>query len=131
MGPQHQVSFEADAGPHLCLADPDQITQVFWNLVRNGLEAMPDGGRLQVRLRRVGEDVILSVHDQGRGMGREEQRRMFEPFHSSTPMGTGLGLAIVYRIVREHGGDITVKSAPGAGTQVEVRLPLVPVPVEA
>jgi len=131
VGPQHQVSFEADAGPHLCLADPDQITQVFWNLVRNGLEAMPDGGRLQVRLRRVGEDVILSVHDQGRGMGREEQRRMFEPFHSSTPMGTGLGLAIVYRIVREHGGDITVKSAPGAGTQVEVRLPLVPVPVEA
>jgi len=75
--------------------------------------------------------VILSVHDQGRGMGREEQRRMFEPFHSSTPMGTGLGLAIVYRIVREHGGDITVKSAPGAGTEVEVRLPLVPVPVEA
>ncbi len=131
VGPQHQVSFEADAGPHLCLADPDQITQVFWNLVRNGLEAMPDGGRLQVRLRRAGEDVILSVHDQGRGMGREEQRRMFEPFHSSTPMGTGLGLAIVYRIVREHGGDITVKSAPGAGTQVEVRLPLVPVPVEA
>jgi len=131
VGPQHQVSFEADAGPHLCLADPDQITQVFWNLVRNGLEAMPGGGRLQVRLRRAGEDVILSVHDQGRGMGREEQRRMFEPFHSSTPMGTGLGLAIVYRIVREHGGDITVKSAPGAGTQVEVRLPLVPVPVEA
>ena len=131
VGPEHQVTFEADAGPHLCLADPDQITQVFWNLVRNGLEAMPGGGRLQVRLRRAGEDVVLSVHDQGRGMGREEQRRMFEPFHSSTPMGTGLGLAIVYRIVREHGGDITVKSAPGAGTQVEVRLPLVPVPVEA
>jgi signal transduction histidine kinase len=64
-------------------------------------------------------------------MGREEQRRMFEPFHSGTTMGTGLGLAIVYRIVREHGGDITVRSTPDEGTQVEVRLPLVPVPVEA
>lgn len=131
VGPRHEVAFESDAGPHVCLADPDQITQVFWNLVRNGLEAMPGGGRLQVRLRRTAEDVVLSVRDQGRGMGREEQRRMFEPFRSGTPMGTGLGLAIVYRIVREHGGDITVRSAPDAGTQVEVRLPLVPVPVGA
>jgi signal transduction histidine kinase len=54
-----------------------------------------------------------------------------EHFRSGTPMGTGLGLAIVYRIVREHGGDITVKSAPAQGTEVEVRLPLVPLPMEA
>jgi two-component system sensor histidine kinase PilS (NtrC family) len=64
-------------------------------------------------------------------MGREEQRLMFEPFRSGTPMGTGLGLAIVYRIVREHGGDITVKSAPTEGTDVQVRLPRVVLPVEA
>jgi len=131
VGARHDVGFEADAGPHLCLADPDQITQVFWNLARNGLEAMPEGGRLEVRLRRSSDDLVFSVRDQGQGMGREEQRRMFEPFHSSTPMGTGLGLAIVYGIVREHGGDITVRSAPGQGTQVDVRLPLVPIPVEA
>jgi two-component system, NtrC family, sensor histidine kinase PilS len=131
VGPQHSVELDLDAGPHLCLADPDEITQVFWNLARNGLEAMPGGGRLVVSLRRGSDELVLSVRDQGRGMGRAEQRRMFEPFRSGTPMGTGLGLAIVYRIVREHGGDITVKSAPAQGTEVEVRLPQVPLPVEA
>jgi two-component system sensor histidine kinase PilS (NtrC family) len=128
VGPDHVVHFESDAGPHICLADPDQIAQVFWNLARNALEAMPDGGRLDVRLRRAASEVLVTVHDQGRGMGREEQRRLFEPFHSATPMGTGLGLAIVYRIVREHGGDIHVRSVPAQGTEVEVRLPAVAVP---
>ena len=129
--PDHAVVFEADAGPHVCLADPDQIKQVLWNLARNAFEAMPEGGRFDVRLRREGGDVVLSVRDQGRGMGKEEQRRLFEPFHSASPAGTGLGLAIVYRIVREHGGDISVRSAPERGTEVEVRLPLVAVPAEA
>jgi two-component system, NtrC family, sensor histidine kinase PilS len=131
VGPRHLVEFEAEDGPYVCLADPDQITQVFWNLARNGLEAMPGGGRLLVRLSRRADDLVFSVRDQGHGMGREEQRRMFEPFHSGTSMGTGLGLAIVYRIVREHSGEITVRSVPGEGTQVEVRLPMVPVAVEA
>ena len=125
------VEFEADAGPHVCLADPDQIKQVFWNLARNGLEAMPAGGVLQVRLSCRGDDLVLAVRDQGRGMGHDEQQRVFEPFHSDTPMGTGLGLAIVYRIVREHRGDITVRSAPARGTEVEVRLPRVLVTVPA
>jgi two-component system sensor histidine kinase PilS (NtrC family) len=125
------VEFEADEGPHVCLADPDQIKQVFWNLARNGLEAMPGGGVLQVRLSSRGDDLVLSVRDQGRGMGRDEQQRVFEPFHSETPMGTGLGLAIVYRIVREHRGDITIRSAPARGTEVEVRLPRMPVTVPA
>jgi signal transduction histidine kinase len=107
------------------------MKQVFWNLARNALEAMPDGGRLDVRLLREGDEVVLSVHDQGRGMARDEQRRMFEPFHTSTAMGTGLGLAIVFRIVRDHDGDITVRSAPEEGTQIDVRLPLVSVPVPA
>jgi two-component system sensor histidine kinase PilS (NtrC family) len=123
IGLDHAVKLEFDEGPHLCLADPDQITQVFWNLARNALEAMPDGGDLDVRLCRVGAEVLFTVRDQGRGMPRAEQRRVFEPFLSSSPMGTGLGLAIVYRIVREHGGDIRVRSAPAEGTEVEVRLP--------
>jgi two-component system sensor histidine kinase PilS (NtrC family) len=127
IGPDHVVTLEADEGPHLCLADPDQITQVFWNLARNALEAMPDGGDLDIRLRQKGGEVFFVVRDQGRGMGREEQRRVFEPFTSSNPMGSGLGLAIVYRIVREHGGDISVRSEPARGTEVEVRLPLVAV----
>jgi two-component system sensor histidine kinase PilS (NtrC family) len=122
--PDHTVDFEADAGPHVCLADPDQIKQVFWNLTRNALEAMPAGGRLGLSLHREGGEVVLSIRDQGRGFGPEEQRRMFEPFRTASAMGTGLGLAIVFRIVRDHGGDIAVHSAPQEGTQVDVRLPL-------
>ena len=125
--PDHVISFEADGGPHVCAADPDQIKQVFWNLTRNALEAMPDGGRLEVGLRRRGAEVVLSVRDQGRGIGRDQQGRMFQPFRNASGVGTGLGLAIVFRIVQEHGGDIEVRSAPREGTQVDVRLPLVPV----
>jgi two-component system sensor histidine kinase PilS (NtrC family) len=123
----HTVTFDLRDGPHICVADPDQITQVFWNLARNGLEAMPDGGVLSVSLSTRGPDVLLRVCDQGRGMGHEEQRQIFEPFQTRSPMGTGLGLAIVYRIVREHKGDIGIRSVPGQGTEVEVRLPRVPV----
>src|SRR5262249_42017267 len=131
VGPDHGVELSIDEAPHLCLADPDQITQVFWNLARNGLEAMPEGGILKVSLRSEGDDLVLSVRDQGRGMDREEQRRIFEPFQSRTAMGTGLGLAIVYRIVREHRGDITIRSVPRRGTEVEVRLPRVAATVTA
>jgi signal transduction histidine kinase len=126
--PEHRVTFERQGGPHVCLADPDQITQVFWNLARNGLEAMPDGGSLGVFLATRGPDVVLRVCDQGRGIGHDEQRQLFEPFKSRSSMGTGLGLAIVYRIVRAHNGDIGIRSVPGQGTEVEVRLPQVTVP---
>jgi two-component system sensor histidine kinase PilS (NtrC family) len=131
VGPDHRLEFEGDEGPHVCLADADQIAQVFWNLARNALEAMPDGGLLKVRLSRRDGQIVLSVRDQGRGIGREAQRQIFKPFHSRGSMGTGLGLAIVYRIVNEHRGDITVRSVPSEGTEVEVRLPLLSVSVPA
>jgi two-component system sensor histidine kinase PilS (NtrC family) len=113
------------------MASPDQILQVFWNLTRNALEAMPAGGTLWVKLASRDEEVVLSFRDQGRGMGDDERRRVFEPFQSGSPMGTGIGLAIVYRIVREHSGDITVRSVPARGTEVDVRLPLIAVPAVA
>jgi two-component system sensor histidine kinase PilS (NtrC family) len=131
VGADHVVTFEADEGPHVCLADADQIAQVFWNLARNGLEAMPGGGRLDITLRRVERDLVLSVRDEGRGIARDEQRRLFEPLAAAGRPGAGLGLAIVFQIVRQHGGDITVLSAAGQGTQFDVRLPLVSVPVPA
>lgn len=127
VGANHVVEFRADDGPHMCLADRDQILQVFWNLARNGLEAMPDGGLLAIALARQGREIVLSVRDEGRGIDRKEQRRLFEPFRSNTPGGTGLGLSIVYRIVKDHSGDIRLRSVPHQGTEVEVRLPLAPV----
>ena len=131
LSPQHRVEFEVEQGAHLSLADPDQITQVFWNLARNAIEAMPGGGTLSVHLGARGDDLVLVIRDQGRGMDGEERRRLFEPFRPGSRMGMGLGLAIVYRIVRDHRGDITVRSAPAQGTEVEVRLPRVAVGVPA
>jgi two-component system sensor histidine kinase PilS (NtrC family) len=131
LSPGHAVAFECDEGPHVCSADPDQVAQVFWNLSRNALEAMPEGGRLHVTLRRRGPDVVLTVRDEGRGLGRDEQRRIFEPFQGVRSGQGGLGLAIVFRSVREHGGDISVNSAPEAGTEIDVRLPAVPAPAAA
>jgi len=125
LGAAHVVELNADEGPYVCMAERDQIVQIFWNLARNGLEAMPDGGLLEVRLQRQDGQIVLSFRDQGTGMNREQQRRLFEPFHSGKPTGTGLGLSIAYRLVREHHGDITVRSAPRQGTEVQVRLPLV------
>lgn len=131
VSPSHRVEFDLDEGPHVCMADRDQMLQVFWNLVRNGLEAMPEGGVLRVRLWRREQDLVLCVEDEGRGIAPWDQLRIFEPFHSGAGMGTGLGLAIVYRIVQQHQGDIRVHSIRGRGTGVEVHLPLVAVPVPA
>jgi two-component system sensor histidine kinase PilS (NtrC family) len=122
----HRVEFERDAGPHVCLADRDRILQVFWNLSRNALEAMPEGGCLHITLARRRDSVVLTVEDEGTGIGREDARRLFEPFHTRSATGTGLGLAIVYTIVKEHRGDVRVRSAPGRGTQFEVHLPVAP-----
>jgi two-component system sensor histidine kinase PilS (NtrC family) len=125
--PDHRVVFTVAGGPHVCLADPDGISQVFWNLARNGLEAMPSGGELSVNLSAQGNDLVLTVKDEGVGIRKEEQQRIFEPFRTGRAGGTGLGLAVVYSIVQEHGGDIVVRSAQHRGTEVEVRLPRVPV----
>jgi two-component system sensor histidine kinase PilS (NtrC family) len=129
--PDHVVRFEADEGPHVCMADPDQIAQVFWNLARNALEAMPKGGRLDVELRRAGGDVVLTVRDEGRGIAGDAQSRLVGPPLPGARPGTGLGLAIVFQIVRQHGGDISVRTAAGHGTQFDVRLPLVSLAVPA
>jgi two-component system sensor histidine kinase PilS (NtrC family) len=126
VGAAHTVLFDKDVGPHVCLADPHQILQVFWNLARNGLEAMPQGGTLGVRLARRTDAIVVTVRDGGKGIAGDDHRRIFEPFQSQSPVGTGLGLAIVYRIVREHRGDIRVHSEPGKGTSFEVHLPLMP-----
>lgn len=131
VSPTHRVEFDLAAGPLLCLGDADRIAQVFWNLARNGIEAMPQGGVLRVSLSRAGKDAVLVVRDEGRGLDAETQQALFEPFRSGQARGTGLGLAIVYRIVEEHRGDITFRTAFPRGTEAEVRLPLVEVPVAA
>jgi signal transduction histidine kinase len=112
--------------------DPDQILQVFTNLLKNALESMPGGGKIVLTTRPVDENgkalpwVRASVKDNGSGMDQEVISHLFEPFFSRRPdgQGTGLGLSIVYGIIEEHQGRIVVKSKPGEGSQFDVYLPV-------
>jgi signal transduction histidine kinase len=104
-------------------ADMAQLKQVFWNLARNALHAMPDGGRLRAELQRSWAGRLrIAFKDTGQGMTPQQVERLFEPFSSSTG-GTGLGLSIVYQIIRDHGGTINVRSREGQGTTITIELP--------
>jgi len=101
--------------------DPQRLRQVLRNLVRNAIEAMPEGGKLTVRARRVGATVEIDVADTGVGFGDEAP--IFDAFFTTKPKGTGLGLSIVHRIVSDHGGTVSVRSRPGE-TCFTISLPL-------
>jgi len=110
-------------GPLMADADAEQLQQVFWNLARNALQAMPDGGTLRAELaRNASKRLRITFSDNGRGMSPTQVEHLFEPF-SSTTGGTGLGLSIVYQIIREHGGTINVRSLEGEGTTITIELP--------
>jgi signal transduction histidine kinase len=104
--------------------DPDQLTQVLWNVSLNAIEAMKGHGRLRIHARREGDEAVLEVADTGPGILPDDLRRIFEPFYSKRSGGTGLGLPIARRIVAAHGGRIDVESVVGEGTQILIRLPI-------
>jgi len=122
------IEITEDLDPYLpdIPADPNQIQQVFVNILINASEAMPQGGKIQVRSRRadrLGDQVEVSISDTGPGITPEVLSNLFEPFFTTKSMGTGLGLAVSYGIVEGHGGTIEVKSEPGQGATLIVRLP--------
>jgi signal transduction histidine kinase len=84
---------------------------------------MPGGGRLSIVGRERGGSYLMSVADTGRGMTAEERANLFHPFQSFFDSGTGIGMAIVYRIVQDHGGNLSVESSPGEGSTISVSLP--------
>jgi two-component system NtrC family sensor kinase len=106
-------------------ADREQLRQVFTNLILNGLQAMEGEGRLTISTDADPDGTCsITVADTGPGIDQEQQERLFSPFFSTKQNGTGLGLAVSWGIVRNHGGTITVHSAPGAGARFVVTLPL-------
>jgi len=139
IGEDIEIVTHLDATAGLVRVDPSQLEQVLVNLAVNARDAMPAGGRLviltgrtrleaiQARERELvskGEYVVISVSDNGHGMSREIQARVFEPFFSTKgTKGTGLGLATVLGIVRQSGGHIAVHSEPGKGTTFTILLP--------
>jgi len=121
--PDHLIREEYPSQPTVYQGDPNQMRQIFWNLARNAIQAMPQGGKLNVSLEaRPNRDVTIAFTDTGQGMSREQKERLFEPFNSSSG-GTGLGMAIVYQLVRDHHGKIIVESESGKGTRIAIRLP--------
>lgn len=140
LGPGKSIALQLDATTDHVLADPAHLQQVLLNLVLNARDALSPGGRVTIgtanRTRHgdtpSGRHLILSVQDNGLGMDEETQAHLFEPFFTTKDQGkgTGLGLALVYGVVRQSGGHISVRSAPGAGATFEILLPEVDAPVE-
>jgi len=136
---KHGVELVVKGSPESAMScvDPGQIQQVLTNLVVNGIQATPEGGRVTIRLScepnlsRSDEQPglidydCLTVTDTGHGISEEIRNRLFEPFVTTKDVGegTGLGLSIAYGIVRDHGGWIDVESEPGHGSQFKVYLP--------
>ena len=121
-GIRHHV--DLPLGLPLVLVDEARIKQAVLNLLVNARQAMPAGGELLVRLRRMGSQVELSITDTGLGMSPEKLARCFEEYWSDKPGGTGLGLSTARRIIEEHGGTITALSEEGRGSSFSCTLPL-------
>ncbi|HEY0427680.1 MAG TPA: ATP-binding protein [Pyrinomonadaceae bacterium] len=120
----HTLEAVLPENPMMISADPTQLKQIFWNLARNSIQAMTDGGTLRVTLEKIGgERIRILFADTGRGMPPEQVEQLFEPFSTSTTGGTGLGLSIVYQIIRDHSGSINVRSREGDGTTITIELP--------
>ena len=120
----HIIRETLPPNPIFVSADSTQLKQVFWNLARNSINAMPDGGEISIKLETLPNNRVQFVfEDSGVGMSPEQVERLFEPFSNSTSGGTGLGLSIVYQIIRDHDGVINVRSFEGEGTVITIILP--------
>jgi two-component system, NtrC family, sensor histidine kinase HydH len=106
--------------------DEQQIIQVILNIALNAIESMPQGGRLTFRTSKIetstGEALGITIRDTGSGISQKEIKNIFKPFFTTKERGAGLGLAICQRIIKEHGGNIAVKSIPSKGSVFFIRL---------
>lgn len=105
--------------------DRDQMKQAFYNVIKNSFEAVKRHGVLRIRTDRDDTHVVISFTDTGGGISAENLSRIFEPYFTTKSAGTGLGLLIVRRIVREHGGELSIESSEGKGLTLTIRLPYI------
>ncbi|MEP6603265.1 MAG: ATP-binding protein [Spartobacteria bacterium] len=105
--------------------DRDQMKQAFYNVIKNSLEAMKQRGILRIRTDKDDSHVLITFTDTGGGISADKLSRVFEPYFTTKTSGTGLGLLIVRRIVREHGGELSIQSSEGKGLTLAIRLPYI------
>ncbi|MCC3358448.1 ATP-binding protein [Bacillus sp. REN16] len=105
--------------------DEKQMKQVFLNLIKNGFESMPEGGKLTIEGSRVADNqVSIRICDEGLGIPKDVQEKLFQPFFTTKDYGTGLGLMVSKKIIEEHHGKIEIESKEGKGTKVEILMPI-------
>jgi signal transduction histidine kinase len=126
----NRITLEKSLSDHLpkVLIDVNQIEQVFINFFMNAIEAIQGQGQVSVHSFKDEDDqgVVVEIQDSGMGIPQEHLEKIFEPFFSTKQKGTGLGLAVNYGIIQKHGGQIRVRSQPGRGTTMTIRLPYGP-----
>ncbi|MFS0839808.1 ATP-binding protein [Paenibacillus sp. 1P03SA] len=119
-----RVQLETHSPPSLWVtANAEKLIQCLVNLSRNGIEAMPDGGRLRIEAYPETKSVCISIEDTGIGMNAEEIARLGSPFYSTKQKGTGLSVMVAFRIIETFSGKVQVTSVPGRGTRVLITLP--------
>ena len=108
------------------IIDPDIMHRIIDNLVENAFDAMPEGGRLVIRVKKRVDGVVISVGDTGVGIPEESKERIFSPLYTTKAGGMGLGLTYCRRAIEAQGGSIDFESEVGVGTTFTVKLPLAP-----
>ncbi|GMO45898.1 MAG: ATP-binding protein [Termitinemataceae bacterium] len=123
---QNKIIFTLDLQENISfiLLDKQFFKQILLNLFKNAIEAMPDGGELIVNTFQRDAEVKIDITDTGIGISEDNKAKIFEPYWTTKIKGTGLGLTMVFKIIREHKGDISVKSELGKGTCFEISLPI-------
>ncbi|WP_080507483.1 sensor histidine kinase [Bryobacter aggregatus] len=112
-----------DQAPAKIQGDPDLLKQAFLNLLRNGMDAMPEGGDQVVKIHKGVDEIIVELSDQGVGIPPESREKIFQLYFTTKSKGSGIGLAVTYRVVQLHNGSIDFRSTPGVGTTFELRFP--------
>lgn len=120
-----QILSDLDVDHSLITGEPNQLKQVIINLLKNSIEAMPNGGEITVNLKQTDPNALsIVILDQGIGIPADLIPKLGEPFFTTKEEGTGLGLMVCYKIIENHGGTINISSEPNKGTSVEVSLPI-------
>jgi signal transduction histidine kinase len=108
----------------LLAIDPEKLTQALINIMRNGMQAMGQGGLLRVETKSLKDGVEIMISDSGSGIPPEQMEKIFNYYYTTKEKGVGLGLPIAHRIIEAHGGQLKIESRFGVGTKVTVTLPI-------
>lgn len=119
-----EIKVENNLHAPMIHCEKNQLKQVFLNIIKNAIEAMPDGGQLTIKvMKKTGNTISVQFIDQGVGISEDRIPSLGEPFYTTKEKGTGLGLMICYKIIENHNGRLTIESKVGEGTKMEIELP--------